>query len=216
MKKMHFVFAAFVVCVLAASPAMAQRGGRGGPPQDTSMSFFVTSGNPGGNGANLGGLAGADAYCQSLAEATGSTKTWRAYLSTSAPLVHARDRIGSGPWFNVNGVQVAANVDDLHYNTLNLTKENSLTETGEVVNGVGDTPNQHDILTGTNPDGTSSGDNCNNWTGGDGMATVGHLDRIGGGAMASSWNASHTSRGCTLEQLQASGGNGYFYCFAIN
>jgi hypothetical protein len=192
---------------------MAQRGG---PPQDTSMSFFVTSTNPGGNGANLGGLAGADAHCQSLAEATGSTKTWRAYLSTSTPLVHARDRIGSGPWFNVNGDQIAANVDDLHYNTLNLNKENSLTETGGTVNGVGDDPNQHDIITGTNPDGTSSGANCNNWTGGEGTATLGHLDRVGGGAMASSWNAAHASRGCTLDQLVMSGGAGYFYCFAID
>ncbi|HEY5646334.1 MAG TPA: DUF1554 domain-containing protein, partial [Pseudomonadales bacterium] len=165
---------------------------------------------------NLGGLAGADAHCQSLAEATGSTKTWRAYLSTSSPLVHARDRIGSGPWFNVNGDQIAANLDDLHYNNRNLNKEMSLTETGGTVNGVGDQPNQHDVITGTNPDGTSSGANCNNWTGGEGSATVGHHDRIGGGAMASSWNASHASRGCTLEELQASGGGGYFYCFAID
>ena len=217
MRKFQFVFATLVICTLGVQPAMAQRGRGGrGAPQDTSMSFFVTSSNPGGNGGNLGGLAGADAHCQALAQVTGSTKTWRAYLSTSEPLVHARERIGDGPWFNVSAQQVAANVDDLHYSNQSFNKETGLTETGGIVNGVGDQPNQHDILTGSNPDGTSSGADCNNWTGGEGNATVGHLDRMGRGAMAASWNASHTSQGCTLEQLQASGGNGYFYCFAID
>jgi hypothetical protein len=209
MYKKSFVFAAIVVVALAASPAMAQA--------PDNFSFFVTSENP-GDGANFGGLAGADAHCQSLAAAVGAGgKTWRAYLSSSTPLVHARDRIGAGPWFNINGVQVAANVGDLHYNTLNLSKANSLTELGGTVNGVGDTPNQHDILTGTNPDGTSSGANCENWTAnGEGSATVGHLDRVGGGAMASSWNAAHASRGCSNELLAASGGGGYYYCFSID
>ncbi|MDT8397828.1 MAG: DUF1554 domain-containing protein [Pseudomonadales bacterium] len=186
-------------------------------PQDTSMSFFITSTNM-GDGGNLGGLAGADAHCAALASAVGSTgKTWRAYLSTTgANGVNARDRIGSGPWFNVKGELIANNVADLHYSNTNLTKQKSLTEKGTVNNGVGDSPNQHDVLTGTNPDGTASNLNCNNWTSNaaDVQATVGHADRVGGGPMASSWNASHVSRGCGAENLVASGGNGYFYCFA--
>jgi hypothetical protein len=199
-----------------AAPALAQPPG-GGAPQDTSMSFFVTSVG-GGDGANLGGLAGADAHCQALAEAAGSTgKTWRAYLSTNgAGGVNARDRIGSGPWYNANGELVARSVDHLHFSNVFLNKERSITETGGIVNGVGDTPNQHDILTGTNPDGTASENTCNNWTAnGEGAAAVvGHLDRRGGGAMAESWNAAHNSRGCSQDLLIASGGNGYFYCFA--
>lgn len=197
-------------------PAFAQQGGQQ-PPQDTSMSFFVTSVGK-GDGANLGGLEGADAHCQALAEAVGSTKTWRAYLSTSGPGgVNAKDRIGTGPWYNVNGTLVARSVDHLHYSNVLLNKQNSLTEKGGTVNGVGDTPNEHDILTGSNPDGTASEFTCNNWTSnGDGAAVVGHLDRVGGGPMAESWNAAHNSRGCSQEQLRASGGNGYFYCFALN
>jgi hypothetical protein len=198
-----------------AAPVLAQPPG-GGAPQDTSMSFFVTSVGS-GDGANLGGLAGADAHCQALAEAAGSTgKTWHAYLSTNgAGGVNAKDRIGAGPWYNANGVLVGRSVDHIHYSNVLLNKENSITEKGGTVNGVGDTPNQHDILTGSNPDGTASEFTCNNWTSnGDGAAVLGHLDRRGGGAMAESWNAAHNSRGCSQDQLIASGGNGYFYCFA--
>lgn len=212
--KMHALTLACSLVALSA-PALAQQGGQQ-PEQDTSMSFFVTSVGK-GDGANLGGLAGADAHCQALAEAAGSTgKTWRAYLSTNgAGGVNAKDRIGSGPWYNVNGTLVARSVDHLHYSNVLLTKENSLTEKGGTVNGVGDTPNEHDILTGTNADGTASEFTCNNWSSnGDGAAVVGHLDRRGGGAMAESWNAAHNSRGCSADQLKASGGNGYFYCFA--
>jgi hypothetical protein len=203
--------------VLAQAPA-APAGAPAQPPQDTSMSFFVTSVGL-GKGANLGGLAGADAHCAALAEAAGTTgKTWHAYLSTTgAGGVNAKDRIGKGPWFNSKNQLVARSVDHLHYSNVLLNKTNSITEKGGTVNGVGDTPNQHDILTGTNPDGTAAADStCNNWTdeSADFKATLGHLDRTGGGAMAESWNAAHQSRGCSQENLIASGGNGYFYCFA--
>ncbi|HDZ07705.1 hypothetical protein [Pseudohongiella sp.] len=193
--------------------------------QDNSLSFFITSAGT-GNGANLGGLAGADMHCAILAQAAGVTgKTWAAYLSTQArngmPAVNARDRIGTGPWFNANGVQVAANVADLHSDSNELNKENSLTESGEMVNGRGDSPNQHDILTGTNADGTAFTDDadhtCSNWTSNtEGSAQVGHHDRQGGGADPTSWNSAHGSRGCSLQDLQGSGGNGYFYCFATD
>jgi hypothetical protein len=209
MNKTYFAFAALVVCALVAIPASAQ---------DNEMSFFVTSTNP-GNGADFGGLAGADAHCQSLAAAAGAGgKTWQAYLGTSSPLVHARDRIGEGPWYNVNGDAVAQNLDDLHFNNMNLNKEMSLSESGGTINGVGDQPNQHDILTGSNPDGTSSGENCNNWTssGEDSTATLGHLDRVGRGGMGPSWVTAHPSRGCSNENLAASGGGGFIYCFAID
>lgn len=189
------------------------------------MSFFITSKGP-GDGANLGGLAGADAHCQSLAEAAGAGgKTWRAYLSAAAmdgqEAVNARDRIGTGPWFNAKGVQVAGNLDELHYSNVGLGKENSLTETGGVVNGRGDSPNQHDILTGSQLDGTVFTDGadhtCGNWTkNGEGSAQVGHHDRTGGGQVPSSWNAAHGSRGCSQANLVATGGNGYFYCFATD
>lgn len=197
----------------------------GAVAQDNSLSFFITSSGT-GNGAYLGGLAGADMHCAVLAQAAGVTgKTWAAYLSTQArdgvPAVNARDRIGSGPWFNANGVQVAADVDDLHSDNNRLSKENSLTETGEMVNGRGDSPNQHDILTGSNLDGTAFTDDadhtCNNWTSNDdGSAQVGHHDRQGGGGNPTSWNSAHGSRGCSLQDLQGSGGNGYFYCFATD
>jgi len=189
------------------------------------MSFFITSKGP-GDGANLGGLAGADAHCQSLAEAAGAGgKTWRAYLSAAAmdgmAAVNARDRIGTGPWFNAKGVQVAGNLDELHYSNVGLGKENSLTETGGVVNGRGDSPNQHDILTGSQLDGTVFTDGadhtCGNWTkNGEGSAQVGHHDRTGGGQVPSSWNAAHGSRGCSQADLVGTGGNGYFYCFATD
>jgi hypothetical protein len=191
--------------------------------QDGSLSFFITS-QGSGDGANLGGLAGADAHCQKLAAAAGAgNRTWRAYLSASAadgkPAVNAKDRIGSGPWFNAKGVKVAENVADLHSDKNKLSKENSLTEKGTVVNGRGDTPNQHDILTGSQADGTAFTDGadhtCKNWTSnGEGSANVGHHDRQGGGPAPTSWNASHASKGCSQQNLIGTGGNGYFYCFA--
>ena len=191
--------------------------------QSNSMSFFITSAGP-GDGANLGGLEGADAHCQSLAAAVGAgDKAWRAYLSTTGPGgVNARDRIGDGPWQNVAGVGVARNVDVLHFEN-NLTKETVLNELGDMTPGRGDTPNQHDILTGSYLDGTaveSDGDTtCSNWTSnadGEGSAMVGHFDRTGGGPNPNSWNSAHGSRGCSQANLQATGGNGYFYCFAID
>jgi hypothetical protein len=179
------------------------------------MSFFLTSAGP-GDGANLGGLAGADAHCERLAESVGAGgRTWRAYLSTSS--VDARDRIGDGPWFNARGVEIASSVDDLHGDN-NLTKETQLNEKGEMVNGRGDSPNRHDILTGSNLDGTSSGATCDNWTSSssDGSASVGHHDRQGGGDNPTSWNSAHGSRGCGQSDLQGTGGDGLFYCFAID
>jgi hypothetical protein len=192
------------------------------------MSFFVTSAGP-GNGANLGGLAGADKHCQTLAAAAGAgNRTWRAYLSAAAaggqPAVNARDRIGKGPWRNVKGEVIATDVANLHSEMNNIKKETALTEKGATINGVGDQPNQHDILTGSQADGTlqpptapNTDATCGNWTSADmGAAQVGHVDRRGGGAAATSWNASHASRGCSQANLVATGGNGYFYCFATN
>jgi hypothetical protein len=189
------------------------------------MTFFITSAGP-GNGAALGGLAGADQHCQSLAKAVGAgNRTWHAYLSASASggqaAVNARDRIGKGPWQNVKGVVVAQSVADLHSDNNKLSKENSLTEKGAVVNGRGDTPNTHDILTGSQADGTAfpAGEDrtCGNWTSsGDGSAMVGHHDRQGGGPAPTSWNASHGSKGCSQANLVATGGAGLFYCFATN
>jgi hypothetical protein len=182
--------------------------------QGNSLSFFITGTNP-GKGGDLGGLQGADAHCAALAKAAGAgNRQWRAYLSTDK--IHAKDRIGSGPWFNAKGVQVASNVADLHSDNNKLSKDNSLTEKGAVVNGRGDKPNQHDILSGSNLDGTSSGKSCNNWTssGNDATATVGHHDRQGGGTNPTSWHSAHDSKGCSIEALRGSGGEGYFYCFA--
>ena len=195
-------------------------------PQAPAMNFFITSAGP-GNGAALGGLEGADAHCAALAKAAGSAiTTWRAYLSAKAadgkPAVNARDRIGSGPWFNHAGVQVAANVADLHSDSNKLGKTTSLTEKGTPVNGRGDTPNMHDILTGSAMDGNlapGDGDTtCGNWTStaADGSAFVGHHDRISGGQNPTSWNSAHPSRGCGQQNLQATGGNGLFYCFGIS
>jgi hypothetical protein len=188
--------------------------------QDATMSFFVTSANP-GKGADLGGLEGADAHCASLAEAAGVTgKTWRAYLSTSAE--NARDRIGDGPWVNAKGETVAESLAALHDdNAPGLTKETALDEKGEVVNGRGDEPNRHDILTGSLPDGTAAPETCGDWTmgGAEGAAIVGHHDRMGldDSAAAKSWNSSHASRGgCSLEALRGTGGDGLFYCFAAD
>jgi hypothetical protein len=193
------------------------------------MTFFVTSTGV-GNGANLGGLTGADAHCQKLAVAVGAgNRTWRAYLSTSAtdgkPAVNARDRIGTGPWHNARGAMVARDLSNLHGDTLEeartgnlITKNNALTEKGDRVNGVGDTPNMHDILTGSQPDGRAYADaadhTCKNWTSSsEGTAQLGHHDRNGGGI---SWNSTHPSRGCSQENLVATGGAGLFYCFAGN
>ncbi len=189
---------------------------------DTSMSFFVTSANP-GTGGNLGGLAGADAYCQSLAAAAGAGgKTWRAYLSTSTE--DARDRIGSGPWYNAAGVMIAADVAELHGEN-NLTAETALNESGGSPNYlVGDPPTpaaqplEHDVLTGTNEDGTANEMTCNDWTDGsaDAQAMLGHADRLGRNPGVNSWIAVHPSQGCGMDQLRPTGGAGMFYCFAID
>lgn len=185
--------------------------------QDSSMSFFVTSANP-GQGADFGGIEGADAHCASLAEAAGVTdKTWRAYLSTSSE--NARDRIGTGPWVNAAGVEIGTDVDALHGEANAISKETALDETGNVVNGRGDDPNRHDILTGSLPDGTAAEQTCEDWTSsGDGSAMVGHHDRMGldDTPPSLSWNSSHPSRGCGLEALRGTGGDGLLYCFAAN
>jgi hypothetical protein len=204
--------------------------GTGSRAQQAEMSFFVTSVGP-GKGADLGGLAGADRHCQQLAQAAGAgNHTWHAYLSTQAangqPAVNARDRIGKGPWRNSKGVVIAADVDQLHGSS-NLTKQSALTEKGEVVNGRGDTPNRHDALTGTQPDGRAfpPGDDntCRNWTSStQGAAMVGHIDRQGlrDDDASHSWNSSHLSRGpdggCSQADLRSTGGDGLFYCFAAN
>jgi hypothetical protein len=212
MKKVTFVLAALLVGI--SQPADAQ---------SARMNFFVTS-EGSGDGANLGGLEGADAHCFQLGYAIGAGDlTWRAYLSTTAangqPAVNARDRIGEGPWYNYGGVEIAADLDALHGEN-NLNKETALTEEGRQVNGRGDDPNQHDILTGSLPDGTASpgGEDttCSNWTtNGEGSALMGHVDRQGGGDNPTSWNSAHGSRGCSQEDLIGTGGNGYFYCFGI-
>ncbi len=185
--------------------------------QDSDMSFFVTSVNPGA-GADLGGLEGADAYCSGLAEAAGSSgRTWRAYLSTGTE--NARDRIGTGPWVNAAGTEIAADLETLHGDANNISKETALDETGAMVNGRGDEPNRHDILTGSLPDGTAAEQTCEDWTSsGDGAAMVGHHDRMGldDTPPSLSWNASHPSRGCGLEALRGTGGDGLFYCFAAD
>ncbi len=189
--------------------------------QGKSLSFFITSVGK-GQGANLGGLAGADAHCQALAAAAGAgTRVWRAYLSAAPsggqPQVNARDRIGSGPWFNAKGVEVASSLAQLHSDNNKLSKANSLTEKGEVVNGRDDKPNKHDILTGSALDGSLNfgATNCNNWTSGaEGSAAVGHHDRQGGGDNPTSWNFAHMTKGCSLENLRATGGDALFYCFA--
>lgn len=180
---------------------------------DNSMSFFITDNNS-GNGADLGGLAGADAYCTQLATAAGDTgKSWKAYLSSSTE--NARDRIGSGPWFNANGVMVATGIENLHSENNNLTKQTSVSQHGDVINGRGDEPNRHDILTGSDANGYATASTCEDWTSsGKGSATVGHHDRTGGGDDPTSWNAAHGSRGCSITNLQGTGGDGLFYCFA--
>jgi hypothetical protein len=211
-----------LLCLASVTAARAQDAGA------ASMTFFVTSAGS-GKGADLGGLEGADRLCQSLAQAAGAGgKTWRAYLSTQAsggaPAVNARDRIGRGPWQNAKGVVIAKDVAELH-GTNNLTKQTALTEKGETVKGRGDQPNQHDILTGSQADGTAfaAGEDrtCGNWTrsGSEGAVMVGHHDRMGldDSPPAKSWNMSHPSRGgCSQDALRGTGGAGLFYCFAAN
>ena len=213
MKRTMFLAGALVVVLgVGALSAAAQE------PSD-NFSFFITSRNT-GNGANFGGLAGADAHCQSLAAGVGAgEKTWRAYLSTSGTDgVDARDRIGDGPWYNIRGVQVASSVANLHSDDNNMTRETELNELGELVNGREQSPNQHDILTGSNLDGTASENTCNNWSTdtADSSAMVGHFDRTGGGDNPTSWNSAHASRGCSLENLRGSGGEGYIFCFVAD
>lgn len=215
--------AAVSLALLAASPASAQ---------SANATFFLTS-NGIGNGGNLGGLAGADNHCQELAQAAGfgAPKTWHAYLSTQAAdgktAVNARDRIGKGPWQNVKGTVVAKDVADLHSASNNLTKQTALSERGEIINGRGDTPNRHDVLTGSQPDGTAFGPEadhtCKNWTSSmQGAAMLGHSDRMGlrDDGASKSWNSSHPSRGpdggCSQNDLKSTGGDGLLYCFAVN
>ena len=210
------------VSIVVVACAAMQGGG--------SMSFFVTSAGS-GKGADLGGLAGADRHCQTLAAMAGAgSKTWRAYLSTQAKdggqTVNARDRVGKGPWYNAKGDLIARDVDQLHSAANNVTKQTALSEKGQVIQGRGDTPNRHDILTGSRPDGTAfaGGDpdmTCGNWTrsGAEGVAVVGHHDRSGPSAdpWSTSWNSSHQSRGgCSQEALRSTGGDGLLYCFAAN
>jgi hypothetical protein len=214
MKKRTSLLSIGLATLLVAPMAMAQ---------DTGMSFFMT-GTGSGDGANLGGLAGADAHCQALASTAGAgDRTWAAYLSTTGDGgENARDRIGSGPWYNANGVMIASNVDDLHSDNVQTSKENSVSENGDIINGRGDEPNMHDVLTGSMLDGTTStadGDTtCGNWMSNseDGSALAGHHDRQGGGDNPNSWNSAHPTRGCGQENLQATGGNGYYYCFATD
>jgi hypothetical protein len=205
------------LCVSGSDPVQQQ--------QRRTMSFFITS-EGSGKGGDLGGLAGADRHCAELARRAGVTdRTWHAYLSTTASggqaAVNARDRIGNGPWYNAKGVLIGENVAQLHGDNSHWTKETALNEKGEVVKGRGDTPNQHDLLTGSNLDGTaisgSTDTTCGNWTSSaaDASGQVGHFDKTGGGQNPTSWNSAHASRGCGLQNLQATGGNGYFYCFAI-
>ncbi|MEJ8846426.1 hypothetical protein [Variovorax rhizosphaerae] len=212
-----------LVLSLAAVAALAGCGS-GGPMASSGtkpMTFFLTSVNP-GQGANFGGLAGADKYCQDLAAKAGAGgRTWRAYLSTTGSGgVNARDRIGKGPWYNAKGVMVAANLDELHGANM-LNKQSVLTETGQTIMGRGDATNMHDILTGSSPDGRAMpGDKdttCGNWTkSGDGSAIVGHHDRTGldESAAAKSWNSSHGTQGCGMDALKKTGGAGLMYCFA--
>jgi len=229
MKKLVPHFVALAIALAAGSYlVLAQQPGRGGPPQP--MSFFITSA-PKGEGANYGGLAGADAYCQQLGTAAGrgAPVTWHAYLSTQGPgAVNARDRIGNGPWYNANGALVGRGVAQIHGDDINdarmgviFGKQMSLTEKKGIVNGVGDMPNQHDILTGSQPDGRAYTDGmdhtCSNWTSsadGMGSAQLGHSDKQGGGN--GSWNSTHASRGCSQPNLVSTGGAGLLYCFAVN
>ena len=222
MRRSIDVFTAVVSITFLLVPSVVS-----GQNQQQPMGFFITSVGP-GDGASLGGLEGADQHCQSLAAAVGAgNRAWHAYLSMVAGggqlAVHARDRIGGGPWYNANGQIIAANVADLHgdleRDRNNIRKPTAVDENGDQINGVGDQPNQHDILTGSDSHGrailgAANTTTCDNWTSnGEGRAMVGHSDRLGGGN--ASWNAVHLSRGCSQEDLVGTGGNGLFYCFAI-
>ena len=231
MRLSTIVAAAFLVSAGMTGPLQAQEKAKGKEGAKKGgggdMTFFVTSTGK-GNGADLGGLEGADAHCNALAKAAGSKRTnWKAYLSTTgagnAMGVNARERIGKGPWRNAKGEVVAKNLSDLHSDKANINKKTALTEKGEPVKGGGDSPNEHDILTGSDPMGrysTAGGDTtCGNWTkSGEGSAIVGHHDRTGLNEAwhSKSWNSSHGSRGCSQDNLKASGGAGYFYCFVPN
>jgi len=224
--KLSFISTLVLITAIAA-PQIAAAQGQQAAEEPLQMGFFVTSVGV-GNGGDLGGLKGADAHCQALAESAGAGhRSWRAYLSTQATdsdaAVDARDRIGAGPWANAKGVVMAASLDDLMYNNANLHYANSLDENGETVNSAasGDEPNRHDILTGTELDGTApDGDEdltCGNWTSdSDGKALVGHHDRFRRTTPGSPWNNAHPSRGCSQSELQATGGDGLFYCFAAD
>jgi hypothetical protein len=219
----------FVRTLMAAASACIISGAA--QAQSPGMSFFVTSAGI-GNGGNLGGLAGADNHCQTLAQGAGAgAKTWRAYLSTQAAdgaaAVNARDRIGKGPWQNAKAVVIAKDVAELHSAANNLSKQTSLSEKGDTINGRGDTPNRHDVLTGSQADGTafqSAEDRtCKNWTSStQGAAMLGHIDRMGlrDDDASKSWNSSHPSRGpeggCSQADLRSTGGDGLLYCFAVN
>jgi hypothetical protein len=226
MKTLPFKSPVTIVIALCCTVALGACATQTMPSKNT-MSFFLTSANP-GKGADLGGLAGADKYCQTLAERVGAgSQKWRAYLSAAAtansPAVNARDRIGNGPWLNAKGVVIANNLAELH-STNNLNKQTALNEKGEIISGRGDPVNQHDILTGSTDDGRlgipvapAVDTTCSNWTSSaTGSALVGHHDRIGANDSApmKSWNASHPSRGCGLEELKTTGGAGLYYCFA--
>lgn len=227
MKMLKISSSIVLTALVAGCAATGADTSTGKSTQQDGMTFFVTSVGK-GNGADLGGLAGADAHCAALAQAAGSKNTnWAAYLSTTAPGgdpgVSARDRIGKGPWRNAKGVVIAQSVADLHSDSNNLTKQTALTEKGEIVSGRGDAVNMHDILTGSDPVGnysTAAGDTtCGNWTkNGEGSAIVGHSDRIGSkdSRHMKSWNSSHGSRGCSQDALKATGGAGLFYCFVAN
>lgn len=185
--------------------------------QNNQMTFFVSS-TGSGMGGNLGGLAGADKLCQGLAAKAGAgNRTWRAYLSTSMPDAHARDRIGKGPWQNAKGVVIAANVDELHTDKANINNDTALDEMGRQINPQG-APNRHDILTGSTTDGRATTMTCQNWTSSasDSSAMLGHHDRLTFGKPGSPWNSAHPSKGCSQENLVATGGAGLVYCFAAN
>ena len=219
MKRVQALLVASTLAVLASYVVFAQQ------PSSKQMNFFIVSAGS-GNGGNLGGLAGADAICQKLASAAGAGgRTWRAYLSTQGSgATNARDRIGKGPWYNAKGVMIANNVDDLHSANNKLTKETQLNEKGGVVNGRGDNPNTHDIMTGSQANGTAFTEatpdqTCSNWTSNadtNAGARVGHHDRQGGGQDPTSWNSAHTTPGCSTAALAKVGGAGLFYCFATN
>jgi hypothetical protein len=185
--------------------------------QKQPMGFFVSS-TGSGNGGNLGGLAGADKHCQALAAKAGAgNRMWRAYLSTSNPDAHARDRIGKGPWYNAKGVLIASNIEELHSDKANINNDTALDEQGRTINSQG-APNRHDILTGSTPDGRATTMTCQNWTssGSDSSAMLGHHDRLTFGKPGSPWNSAHASKGCSQENLVATGGAGLIYCFAAN